>query len=234
MDEKDSVPVAFRYEEVTVDSGSSLLAPATKVPKKKKVQQQQQQPQAEQEPEPAVQHQQQAYPVMGDGFMPVTVDPLTNLPVTSFPAYYPGYGYAQPTTTYNYAYSAAPLEAKKRKDKKPKMLRAAGGQVWEDESLASWPKDDFRIFAGNLGNEVTDDALKRAFGHYRSAVRAKVIRDKRTGKSKGYGFVSFLDANDFVRALREMNGKYICNRPCKLTKSNWDDRNFVPEKKNRK
>jgi RNA recognition motif-containing protein len=66
--------------------------------------------------------------------------------------------------------------------------------------------DDFRIFAGNLGNEVNDDALKRAFHHYKSAVRARVIRDKRTGKSKGFGFVSFMDANDFVRALREMNG----------------------------
>lgn len=81
--------------------------------------------------------------------------------------------------------------------------------------ICTHPADDFRIFAGNLGNEVSDDSLLRAFYHYKSAVRAKVIRDKRTGKSRGYGFVSFLDAQEFVRALRDMNGVQTCL--CKLT-----------------
>ncbi len=53
---------------------------------------------------------------------------------------------------------------------------------------------------------------------------AQIVRDPRTKKSKGYGFVSFTDSNDFAKALREMNGKYIGNRPCKLSKSNWDER----------
>uniref|UniRef100_A0A8B9Z9V3 RNA-binding protein 42 n=1 Tax=Buteo japonicus TaxID=224669 RepID=A0A8B9Z9V3_9AVES len=65
---------------------------------------------------------------------------------------------------------------------------------------------DFRIFCGDLGNEVNDDILGRAFGRYPSFLKAKVIRDKRTGKTKGYGFVSFKDPNDYVRAMREMNG----------------------------
>uniref|UniRef100_A0A8B9FV27 RRM domain-containing protein n=1 Tax=Amazona collaria TaxID=241587 RepID=A0A8B9FV27_9PSIT len=60
--------------------------------------------------------------------------------------------------------------------------------------------DDFRIFCGDLGNEVNDDILARAFGRYPSFLKAKVIRDKRTGKTKGYGFVSFKDPNDYVRA----------------------------------
>lgn len=66
--------------------------------------------------------------------------------------------------------------------------------------------DDFRIFCGDLGNEVNDDILTRAFSRYPSFLKAKVIRDKRTGKTKGYGFVSFKDPNDYVRAMREMNG----------------------------
>ena len=31
------------------------------------------------------------------------------------------------------------------------------GQVWEDETMDSWPDTDYRIFCGDLGNEVTDD-----------------------------------------------------------------------------
>uniref|UniRef100_A0A1I7XAR7 RRM domain-containing protein n=1 Tax=Heterorhabditis bacteriophora TaxID=37862 RepID=A0A1I7XAR7_HETBA len=47
-------------------------------------------------------------------------------------------------------------------------------QVWEDPSLAEWDRNDFRIFCGDLGNEV--------------------VRDSRSNKSKGYGFVSFAES----------------------------------------
>lgn len=81
--------------------------------------------------------------------------------------------------------------------------------------------DDFRIFCGDLGNDVTDEVLIRAFSKYPSFVKAKVIRDKRTNKTKGYGFVSFKDPQDFIKAMREMNGKYyfiaaLVNIPCKV------------------
>eukprot|EP00983_Pelagomonas_calceolata_P003418 111340-Pelagomonas_calceolata.AAC.1 len=53
----------------------------------------------------------------------------------------------------------------------------------------------------------------------------QIVKDKRTKKTKGFGFVSFMDSLDFAKALKEMNGKYIGNRPCKLRKSTWDERN---------
>ena len=67
--------------------------------------------------------------------------------------------------------------------------------------------EDFRLFCGDLGNDVTDEVLTRVFGRYPSFVKAKVVRDKRTNKTRGYGFVSFKDPNDFVRAIRELDGK---------------------------
>nr|KAG5708705.1 hypothetical protein BaRGS_034922 [Batillaria attramentaria] len=100
---------------------------------------------------------------------------------------------------------AAPTKREK-KEKKKKFIRTAAGQAWEDPTLAEWDPDDFRMFCGDLGNEVTDEVLTRAFSKYPSFVKAKVIRDRRSNKTKGYGFASFKDPVDFTRAMREMNG----------------------------
>lgn len=64
------------------------------------------------------------------------------------------------------------------------------------------------------------------FRRYGSFQMARVVRDRRTGKTRGYGFVSFLNPNDFLTALKEMNGKHVGNRPVKLMKSNWKDRDL--------
>ncbi|XP_033958385.1 RNA-binding protein 42 [Pseudochaenichthys georgianus] len=127
-------------------------------------------------------------------------------------------------------------EDKKRgkSEKVKKCIRTAAGTSWEDASLLDWESDDFRIFCGDLGNEVNDDILARAFSRYPSFLKAKVVRDKRTGKTKGYGFVSFKDPNDYVRAMREMNGKYVGSRPIKLRKSMWRDRNMETVRKKQK
>lgn len=95
----------------------------------------------------------------------------------------------------------------RRRGKNKKLMRTAGGSTWEDLSLLDWHEDDFRIFCGDLGNDVTDELLTRIFNKYPSFVRAKVIRDKRTNKSKGYGFISFKDPADFTKAMKEMNGE---------------------------
>ena len=106
-------------------------------------------------------------------------------------------------------------------------LRAAGGVIWQDESLADWDPKDFRIFVGDLGRDVTDDVLRDAFLYsYPSVTRVRVVRDKRTGRSKGFGFVAMSDEAEFKRAMREMHGKYIGSRPVKLRKSNWADRSI--------
>ncbi|XP_070691617.1 RNA-binding protein 42 [Pempheris klunzingeri] len=123
---------------------------------------------------------------------------------------------------------------KAKVEKVKKCIRTAAGTSWEDPSLLEWDSDDFRIFCGDLGNEVNDDILARAFSRYPSFLKAKVVRDKRTGKTKGYGFVSFKDPNDYVRAMREMNGKYVGSRPIKLRKSMWKDRNMEVVRKKQK
>ena len=165
-------------------------------------------------------------------------------------------------TAYENSYIGQVLRGEK---KMKRFIRVAGGQKWEDSSLAEWDPNDFRIFCGDLGNEVSDELLAKAFRKYPSFQKAKVVRDGRTNKSKGYGFVSFrcqdvsfcfllfsmidflpssvdykiiwiynFPFQDFVRACREMDGKYVGNRPIKLRKSNWKDRSVEIVKKKQK
>lgn len=104
------------------------------------------------------------------------------------------------------------------------VVRSGGGQQWTDSSLLEWDPAHFRLFVGNLAGEVTDDSLLKAFSKYPSVQKARVIRDKRTTKSKGYGFVSFADGDEYFRAAREMQGKYIGSHPVLLRRSTTEIR----------
>lgn len=108
-------------------------------------------------------------------------------------------------------------------DRQRRQYRAGPGERWVDPTLTDWPLNDHRIFVGNIGNEVTDEVLTRAFSKYPSFAKARVARDKSLEKSRGYGFVSFLDSADFAAALKDMNGKYVGNRPCMLRKCKPDE-----------
>jgi hypothetical protein len=132
------------------------------------------------------------------------------------------------------AKASSALQSFGTKDKRKvdkKTVRQAGGITWEDQSLADWPEDDFRIFCGDLGNDVNDELLTRTFSKFPSFQRAKVIRDRRTNKTRGYGFISFKEPVDFIKAMKEFDGRYVGSRPIKLRKSTWKQRGIEERKK---
>ncbi|KAI0159679.1 RNA-binding domain-containing protein [Xylariaceae sp. FL1272] len=104
-------------------------------------------------------------------------------------------------------------------DKKKTVARSGGGQKWTDDTLLEWDPSHLRLFVGNLAGETTDESLFKAFSRWKSLQKARVIRDKVTSKSKGFGFVSFSDADEFFQAAKEMNGKYIQSHPVVVRKS---------------
>ena len=107
------------------------------------------------------------------------------------------------------------------------VVRSGGGQTWTDPTLLEWDPAHFRLFVGNLAGEVTDDSLLKAFSKYPSVQKARVIRDKRTEKSRGFGFVSFADSDDYFRAAREMQNKYIGSHPVQLRRATTEVRPTV-------
>ncbi|CAA7409104.1 unnamed protein product [Spirodela intermedia] len=77
--------------------------------------------------------------------------------------------------------------------------------------------NDHPIFVGDLAADVTDYMLQETFrSRYPSVKGAKVVTDRTTGRSKGYGFVRFGDASEQNRALTEMNGVFLSTRPMRV------------------
>lgn len=108
------------------------------------------------------------------------------------------------------------------KGKQKTVVRQGGGKTWEDPTLLEWNPLHPRLFVGNLAGEVTDDSLLKAFSKYPSVSKARVIRDKKSTKSKSYGFVSFANTDDYFRAAKEMEGKYIGSHPVRIKRANTE------------
>lgn len=62
------------------------------------------------------------------------------------------------------------------------------------------------IFVGNLPWSATDDELKAKFSEFGNVISARVVTDKFTGKSRGFGFVDMEDA-DAQKAIAAMSGQ---------------------------
>lgn len=117
-------------------------------------------------------------------------------------------------------------------EKKKTVVRSGGGKSWEDESLLEWDPTQFRIYVGNLAGEVTDDSLAKAFAQY-GVSKARVVRDKRTTKSKGFGFVAFTDNEMGFKAAKEMRGKYIGSHPVTINRATTNVTPVVQKDKNK-
>jgi RNA recognition motif-containing protein len=69
-----------------------------------------------------------------------------------------------------------------------------------------------KLFIGGLSWDTSDDGLKAAFERFGEIVEAKVVQDRDTGRSRGFGFVTFADDTAGTQAIEEMNGAEIDGR----------------------
>jgi RNA recognition motif-containing protein len=76
-----------------------------------------------------------------------------------------------------------------------------------------------RLFVGNLSWNVSDEGLHEAFNQFGEVTDAKVITDRDTGRSRGFGFVTFADDEAGDRAINEMNGTEIDGRPVRVNEA---------------
>jgi hypothetical protein len=89
--------------------------------------------------------------------------------------------------------------------------------------VASRPKREpltpAKLFVGGLSRDTTTEDLQMAFSNFGKIVDAVVINDRNTGRSRGFGFVTFEKHADADEAIKQLHGKELDGRPLKVNRA---------------
>ena len=75
------------------------------------------------------------------------------------------------------------------------------------------------IYVGNIAYELSEDELREAFSSYGEVESARIITDRFTGRSKGFGFVEMADDEQAQKAIDEMNGRELSGRALRVNEA---------------
>ena len=75
------------------------------------------------------------------------------------------------------------------------------------------------IYVGNLSYDATDETIKRAFESFGEVTSARVIKDKYTGQSRGFGFVEMAVQSQAQTAIKSLNGKELLGKPISVNEA---------------
>ncbi len=73
-----------------------------------------------------------------------------------------------------------------------------------------------KIFVGGLKWEINTDVLRREFEQFGEIAEVSVVTDRETGRSRGFGFVTYVEEESAKQAVQEMNGKDLMGRTVKV------------------
>lgn len=76
-----------------------------------------------------------------------------------------------------------------------------------------------KIYVGNLGYNVSNDALAEKFSQFGEVQSAKIIMDRDTNRSKGFGFVEMANATEANQAISSLNGTEFDGRKMNVTEA---------------
>lgn len=75
------------------------------------------------------------------------------------------------------------------------------------------------IYVGNLAFSLTEEELRDAFGAHGDVSSAKIISDRDTGRSKGFGFVEMPNDSEANSAIEAINGQELNGRPVRVNEA---------------
>ena len=68
------------------------------------------------------------------------------------------------------------------------------------------------VYVGNLSYDLSEEDLKTAFGEYGEVTSAKIISDRYSGRSKGFGFIEMSSDDEAKAAIEGLSGKELAGR----------------------
>ncbi|EIW63181.1 RNA-binding domain-containing protein [Trametes versicolor FP-101664 SS1] len=77
-----------------------------------------------------------------------------------------------------------------------------------------------KVYVGNLSWNTTDDSLRSAFSNYGQILDSIVMRDRDTGRSRGFGFVTFSSSGEAQTAISSLNEQELDGRRIKVNLAN--------------
>lgn len=80
--------------------------------------------------------------------------------------------------------------------------------------------EETKLFVGNLSWNTTDSTLGAAFSEYGTVIDSRVVTDRFTGKSRGFGFIEYDAASSAEDALVNMNGVEVDGRSIRVDRAN--------------
>jgi RNA recognition motif-containing protein len=66
---------------------------------------------------------------------------------------------------------------------------------------------------GNLAHEASEDELNQVFGEFGAVSSVSIIKDRETGRPRGFAFVEMPDSNEAAEAIKQLNLREISGRP---------------------
>ena len=75
------------------------------------------------------------------------------------------------------------------------------------------------IYVGNLSFDTTDEDLRQAFEAFGQVTSASVIKDRDSGRSRGFGFVEMPEQEEAQKAIEGLNGKELQGRPLNVNEA---------------
>ena len=88
-------------------------------------------------------------------------------------------------------------------------------------NIRSTIKKEFlmNLYMGNLANKVTEEDLQEIFGNYGEVSSAKVIKDKSSNLSRGFGFVEMPNNSEADAAIKALNGEDLKGKSLKISEA---------------
>lgn len=75
------------------------------------------------------------------------------------------------------------------------------------------------IYVGNLSYGMSEDELRQAFSAHGEVSSAKILMDRETGRSRGFGFVEMPNQSEAEAAIAQLNGKDVGGRPLRINEA---------------